>query len=152
MCAGARRLALGLLFRFPQLGRAAALDLEVDAAALGVDGDSIARLDLSGEHQPRELVLDEPLDGPPERTGAELRVEPLLGEEMHGVVGELDVDPLRDAAIEIARADLDLIQDVDHALEVLHGKWKVRLLFVLARGVHRSGARGLLALRRSDGR
>jgi DNA-binding HxlR family transcriptional regulator len=35
------------------------------------------------------------------------------------------------------RADLDLIEAVDQALEVLHGKWKVHLLFVMARGVHR---------------
>jgi DNA-binding HxlR family transcriptional regulator len=30
-----------------------------------------------------------------------------------------------------------LIEAVDRALEVLHGKWKVHLLFVMARGVHR---------------
>lgn len=35
------------------------------------------------------------------------------------------------------RLDLDLIAAVDGALEVLHGKWKVHLLFVMARGVHR---------------
>ena len=35
------------------------------------------------------------------------------------------------------RLDLELIAAVDGALEVLHGKWKVHLLFVMARGVHR---------------
>ena len=35
------------------------------------------------------------------------------------------------------RVDLDLIEAVDRALEVRHGKWKVHLLFVMARGVHR---------------
>ena len=35
------------------------------------------------------------------------------------------------------RVDLDLIEAVDRALEVLHGKWKVHLLFVMARGIHR---------------
>lgn len=35
------------------------------------------------------------------------------------------------------RVDLDLIEATDRALEVLHGKWKVHLLFVMARGVHR---------------
>ena len=35
------------------------------------------------------------------------------------------------------RLDMDLIAAVDGTLEVLHGKWKVHLLFVMARGVHR---------------
>lgn len=35
------------------------------------------------------------------------------------------------------REDLDLIACADRTLEVLHGKWKVHLLFVMARGVHR---------------
>lgn len=35
------------------------------------------------------------------------------------------------------RDDLDLIEAVDSALEVLHGKWKVHLLFGMARGIHR---------------
>jgi DNA-binding HxlR family transcriptional regulator len=35
------------------------------------------------------------------------------------------------------RLDMDLIAAVDSTLEVLHGKWKVHLLFVMARGVHR---------------
>jgi DNA-binding HxlR family transcriptional regulator len=35
------------------------------------------------------------------------------------------------------RLDMDVIAAVDNTLEVLHGKWKVHLLFVMARGVHR---------------
>ncbi|HMB18971.1 MAG TPA: helix-turn-helix domain-containing protein [Gaiellaceae bacterium] len=35
------------------------------------------------------------------------------------------------------RLDMDLVAAVDSTLEVLHGKWKVHLLFVMARGVHR---------------
>jgi DNA-binding HxlR family transcriptional regulator len=35
--------------------------------------------------------------------------------------------------------DLDLISAVESALDVLHGKWRVQLLFVMARGVHRHG-------------
>ena len=35
--------------------------------------------------------------------------------------------------------DLDLISAVENALDVLHGKWRVHLLFVMARGVHRHG-------------
>jgi DNA-binding HxlR family transcriptional regulator len=41
---------------------------------------------------------------------------------------------------EVRRAlgrDLDLIACADQTLEVLHGKWKVHLLFVMARGIHR---------------
>lgn len=34
-------------------------------------------------------------------------------------------------------SDLDLIQHVEQTLEVLHGKWKVQLVFLMARGVHR---------------
>jgi DNA-binding HxlR family transcriptional regulator len=32
-----------------------------------------------------------------------------------------------------------MIQRVDRALEVLHGKWKVHLLFLMARGIRRHG-------------
>jgi DNA-binding HxlR family transcriptional regulator len=35
--------------------------------------------------------------------------------------------------------DLDLIRRIDRALEVLHGKWKVHLLFLMARGIRRHG-------------
>jgi DNA-binding HxlR family transcriptional regulator len=35
------------------------------------------------------------------------------------------------------RGDLDLIENVDRALDVLHGKWKVHLLVFMARGIHR---------------
>lgn len=36
-----------------------------------------------------------------------------------------------------ADSDLELIERVDQSLEVLQGKWKVHLLFHMARGVHR---------------
>jgi DNA-binding HxlR family transcriptional regulator len=36
-----------------------------------------------------------------------------------------------------SRSDLDLIRSVDQALEVLHGKWKVHLLVIMARGIRR---------------
>jgi DNA-binding HxlR family transcriptional regulator len=35
------------------------------------------------------------------------------------------------------RADRELIRRIDSALEVLHGRWKVYLLFLMARGIHR---------------
>ena len=37
------------------------------------------------------------------------------------------------------RSDLEVIERVDQALDVLHGKWKVHLLFFMARGVRRHG-------------
>ena len=36
-----------------------------------------------------------------------------------------------------ARGDRDLIANIDSTLEVLHGKWKVHLIFLMARGIHR---------------
>jgi DNA-binding HxlR family transcriptional regulator len=36
-----------------------------------------------------------------------------------------------------ARSDLDLIEHIDQSLGVLSGKWKVHLLFFMARGVRR---------------
>jgi DNA-binding HxlR family transcriptional regulator len=35
------------------------------------------------------------------------------------------------------RSDLDLIENAEQALDVLHGKWKIYLLFFMARGIHR---------------
>jgi DNA-binding HxlR family transcriptional regulator len=35
------------------------------------------------------------------------------------------------------RSDFEVIEAVDRALEVLHAKWKVHLVFAMARGVHR---------------
>jgi DNA-binding HxlR family transcriptional regulator len=35
------------------------------------------------------------------------------------------------------QADRELIRRIDSALEVLHGRWKVYLLFLMARGIHR---------------
>ena len=36
-----------------------------------------------------------------------------------------------------ASHDGDLIANIDRTLEVLHGKWKVHLIFLMARGIHR---------------
>jgi DNA-binding HxlR family transcriptional regulator len=35
------------------------------------------------------------------------------------------------------RSDLDLIEHIHEPLDALHGKWKVHLLFFMARGIHR---------------
>lgn len=37
------------------------------------------------------------------------------------------------------RGDLELIAHVNQALRLRHGKWKVHLLFLMARGIHRHG-------------
>jgi len=37
------------------------------------------------------------------------------------------------------RSDLDLIENVDRVLDVLHGKWKIHLLVFMARGIRRHG-------------
>jgi DNA-binding HxlR family transcriptional regulator len=49
---------------------------------------------------------------------------------------QADVSVLRQAATR-SDSDLDLIANVKRSLEVLSGKWKVHLLFFMARGVHR---------------
>jgi DNA-binding HxlR family transcriptional regulator len=33
--------------------------------------------------------------------------------------------------------DVELIRHINQALELLHGKWKIHLLFLMARGIHR---------------
>jgi DNA-binding HxlR family transcriptional regulator len=45
----------------------------------------------------------------------------------------------QNGSAQTSRADLDLIERVETALDVLHGKWKVQLLFLMARGVRRHG-------------
>lgn len=37
----------------------------------------------------------------------------------------------------LPRADRELVEQIENALELLHGKWKVHLVFLMARGVHR---------------
>jgi DNA-binding HxlR family transcriptional regulator len=49
----------------------------------------------------------------------------------HGAQKLLDRPPAS------TRSDLELIEHVDQTLAVLHGKWKVHLLFFMARGVRR---------------
>jgi DNA-binding HxlR family transcriptional regulator len=43
----------------------------------------------------------------------------------------------RAKARRVTGADRELIEQIEDALELLHGKWKVRLIFLMARGVHR---------------
>jgi DNA-binding HxlR family transcriptional regulator len=44
---------------------------------------------------------------------------------------------LRTAPEAAPREDIELVAHIDRTLEVLHGKWKVRLLFLMAGGIHR---------------
>jgi DNA-binding HxlR family transcriptional regulator len=44
--------------------------------------------------------------------------------------------PARDAR-RLSRDERELIEQTDYALELLQGKWKVHLVFLMARGVHR---------------
>ena len=37
----------------------------------------------------------------------------------------------------LPRADRELVGQIENALDLLHGKWKVHLVFLMARGVHR---------------
>jgi DNA-binding HxlR family transcriptional regulator len=48
-----------------------------------------------------------------------------------------DLRSIRDLERRSARSDLEEIEHVEGALAVLQGKWKVHLLFFMARGVHR---------------
>jgi DNA-binding HxlR family transcriptional regulator len=40
-------------------------------------------------------------------------------------------------ATHVPPVERELIEQVEHVLEFLQGKWKVRLIFLMARGVHR---------------
>jgi DNA-binding HxlR family transcriptional regulator len=37
----------------------------------------------------------------------------------------------------LPNADRELVEQIDHALGLLQGKWKVHLVFLMARGIHR---------------
>jgi DNA-binding HxlR family transcriptional regulator len=70
------------------------------------------------------------LEDPRERKGDE--VQP----------AQADISVLHESATSThrsTRGDLDLIGNVERSMEVLSGKWKVYLLFFMARGVRRHG-------------
>src|SRR3954447_23435059 len=69
-------------------------DVEPKLATLDPDGHAIAGLEIAGEQHPRKLVLDQTLNGAPQRSRAELGVEALLAEVRDRRVGELRLDPL----------------------------------------------------------
>src|SRR3989475_2256606 len=86
---GACRLS-GLLFF-----RGAMLDIEAQLTVGSVDGDPVTFVDGAGENHSRELVLDQALNGSPERPGSELGIEALVREQLDRRVRELDLDVLR---------------------------------------------------------
>jgi DNA-binding HxlR family transcriptional regulator len=45
--------------------------------------------------------------------------------------------PQQQKATQVPPVERELIEQVEHVLEFLQGKWKVRLIFLMARGVHR---------------
>jgi DNA-binding HxlR family transcriptional regulator len=52
---------------------------------------------------------------------------------------EMSVVRLSDSrkASDVPRSERELIEQIDRTLELLQGKWKVHLVFLMARGVHR---------------
>jgi NAD(P)-dependent dehydrogenase (short-subunit alcohol dehydrogenase family) len=63
-----------------------------------VDPDTVVRLQRAAQQQPRDLVLELPLDRAAQRPRAELRVEADFGKVLDGLVRELDLDVLRPQA------------------------------------------------------
>lgn len=57
------------------------------------------------------------------------------------VLGEVGIAPGRrldsGEAVHLPQGERRLVEQVGSALELLQGKWKVHLLFLMARGVHR---------------
>ena len=66
---------------------------------LDVDEDDLAGAELLEQQPLGERVLDQALDGPAQRPGAQLRVVALVGEEVLGLLGELEAQAL---ALELA--------------------------------------------------
>src|SRR3989442_7378190 len=64
----------------------ALLHVELQLIAVRFDQDLVAGLDLAAQHHAGKLVLDEALDRARQRPCAELRVVPLAGQKLHGVL------------------------------------------------------------------
>src|SRR5690606_10940367 len=74
----------------PGEGELGVLAVAFAVPALDVDQNDLARGQLAEEDLLRQLVLDLALDRATQRTGAEHRIEPALGEQALRLVGELD--------------------------------------------------------------
>src|SRR5215813_1805635 len=57
--------------------------LEPEPAVMGVDGDSLARLDLAVQQHPRQRIVDLALDRPAHRAGAELGLMTVLSDPVN---------------------------------------------------------------------
>src|SRR5215212_9557537 len=66
-------------------------DLEGNSAFLNVDNHLVPGIEYASQNHPREFVIHAALDGAPQRTRPELRVEALLGQQFNRFVGELDL-------------------------------------------------------------
>src|SRR3954447_13631618 len=67
--------------------------LDVEIAVADQDPDALTAAHATVQHQPREPVVDLALDGPAQRAGAELRLEPTFGQPADRLRGELHLDP-----------------------------------------------------------
>src|SRR5690606_37761503 len=87
----------------------------------GVHEDGVALVEPALEHFLGQRVLHQPLDGPPQRPGAELRIVAFLDQQLLGRLGELHVHaPLRELLGQVGQHDVDdppdvfLVQRVEH--------------------------------------
>ena len=71
-------------------GRVGGAEHERPRYEVRVGGDRVARLELPADERPSQLVLDQPLDGPLERPGAERRVGPFADDERPRRRGQLE--------------------------------------------------------------
>ena len=74
--------------------RGAFENLEGEIALLGANYHLIAGVQRPFEHHPGEIVIHPTLNGPTQRTGTELRIKALLGQQLDHLFGELDLDIL----------------------------------------------------------
>src|SRR6266487_240619 len=87
--------------------------LDVGRVALAVDEDDLAGAQLVEQDPLGQRVLDLALDGPAQRPGAQHRVVALLGQELLGVVGQLQAHVL------VAKLGLDPADHQGHDLQDL---------------------------------
>src|SRR5215210_812931 len=88
--------------------------LEREALLGAVHDDGVVRAELAAYDAARKGVLDVASDSPCQRSSTELRVVALLGEELLGGVGDLDLDAL---ALEVlVQAGEHDVHDLQHVL------------------------------------
>src|SRR2546422_11145735 len=90
------------------------LSLKDDALITGVDDHRVPRTKAAPKELIRQLILDQPLDRPPQRPRAERGIEPFLGQQILRRLGQLQLHVLPpqltlDAGDEDIRDRLDLV-------------------------------------------